>query len=243
MRINRDIAVYDDLRKGYILITGAGSGIGRSLALKFAALNYKIVLVGRTREKLLLIQRDIGETSSLIIEADVSKMDDVERIFYLANEWAKNPYIVISCAGEGVFGKIGNFTQSDIEKVLAGNLLGTIFVSQRAFLEMKKIGGFIVNIISSSANKGDVNQSIYCASKWGAKGFTESLKIAAKETPVKILSVYPGCVDTPFWDNFKWLHTDTSRFMKPDEVAITIIEAILNKRTLWVSDLVMNRNY
>jgi short-subunit dehydrogenase len=242
-KMGKKLSLSHMLDKGYVMITGAGSCIGKSLALKFAKRNYRIVLIGRTKGKLILVQKDIGENSTLVIETDVSKKESVDRAFNKANAWGKRPYIVISCAGEGVFGKIGSFSQADVERVMAGNLLGTIFVSQRAFLEMKEIGGYIVNIMSSSANKGDPIQSIYCASKWGAKGFNESLKLEAKNTPVKVLGVYPGCVRTPFWDKYKWLHPDTTGFMNPDEVASTVIDSILNKHTLWVADIAMNRFY
>jgi len=228
---------------GYVFITGAGSGIGKSLALKFSKSNYKIVLVGRTKKKLLSVQEAIGSNSTIVIECDVSKKEAVDRAFDIANEWGGNPYIVISSAGEGVFGKIGRFSQSDVEKVMGGNLLGTIFVSQRAFLEMKGPGGYIINIMSSSANKSDPIQSIYCASKWGAKGFTESLKLEAKNTPVKVIGVYPGCVNTSFWSKYKWLHPDTSEFMDPNEIASTLVDTIFNKHTLWIADIVINRIY
>ena len=228
---------------GYVLVTGAGSGIGRSLAIKFLKMGYPVVLVGRTREKLEMVKRKIPESISLVIEADVSNQMEVKKMFGIANNWQGNPFIVVSSAGEGIFGDNREFTQSDVEKVMAGNLFGTIFVSQQAFFEMKLKGGFIVNLLSTAANKITICESIYSASKWGAKAYTESLKLSAKFTPVKILSVYPGSVDTPFWDDLGVPKSQKANFMDPNEVAQIIINNVLINKSLWVSELVLNRHY
>lgn len=228
--------------KGYVLITGAGSGLGKSLAIQFAKRNYPVVLVGRTKEKLDAVSSEYGQNISLCISADVSKHSEVEKIFKQANDWGKFPSIVISCAGEGVFGQVGTFDDEQISRVLSANLIGTILVAQKGFLEMKENGGTIVNVMSTAATVGRANESIYCASKWGAKGFTESLRLETKGTKVKVVSVYPGGMQTPFWNEKAGATPDTSSFMKPDEVAQTIIENLLDKQSLYVADIILNRN-
>lgn len=230
-------------KENYVLITGACGGIGRNLAKIFSEKQYPIVLVDVNENELKRVQKDLNNKNSLIIVADVSKHNQVIKVFKKANIWGGKPWVVVSSAGEGVFGKIGEFTQDNVDRVMAGNLIGTIFVSQQGFLEMKEKGGYIINILSTAANKVSEYEGIYSASKWGAKAFTESLKLTAKKTPVKVLSVYPGCINTAFWKKYNWLHPDSSAFMDPEEVAQTIVECILNKKSLWVADIVINRNY
>lgn len=226
---------------GYVLITGAGSGLGKSFAIELAKRNFPVVLVGRTKSKLDSVSNECGKNNSLVIVANVSKHDEVERCFNEANIWKGFPSIVISCAGEGVFGQVGNFTDDHIERVLSGNLIGTIFVSQKGFVEMKEKGGTIVNIMSTAANMGRANESIYCAAKWGAKGFTESLRLETKGTKVKVIAVYPGGIQTPFWSEKCGMQPDTSSFMKPDELAKTLADNILDKQSLYVADIILNR--
>lgn len=226
--------------KGYVLITGAGSGLGKSLSIEFAKRNFSVVLVGRTKSKLDAASSECGN-NSLAIVADVSKYEDVERCFLEANQWRGFPSIVISCAGEGVFGPLGSFTNDHIQRVFAGGLIGTILVSQKAFTEMKESGGTIMNVMSTAATVGKPNESIYCASKWGAKGFTESLRLETKGTKIKVIAVYPGGIQTPFWSEKCGMNPDTSKFMKPDELAKTLTDTLLDKQTLYVADIVINK--
>lgn len=227
--------------KGYVLITGGGSGLGRSLAIQFTKRNLPVVIVGRTKSKLDQVVTECSQNLSLAIAVDVSDFNDVEKCFKLANEWGGFPTIVISCAGEGVFGKIGSFKDEHIKKVFSANLIGTILISQKAVEQMQKKGGFIVNVMSTSAMIVRENESIYCASKWGSKGFTESLRLETKGSKIKVVSVYPGGMQTPFWDSDFVIKPNTDSFMKPDEVAQIIVENLLGKKSLYVSDLILNR--
>ncbi|NTW53763.1 MAG: SDR family NAD(P)-dependent oxidoreductase [Chlorobaculum sp.] len=227
--------------KGYVLITGGGSGLGKSLAMQFANIKYPVVIVGRTRNKLEMVKAECGEDSVLTIVKDVSKYDNVEDCFKIANDWAGYPKIVISCAGQGVFGQVGCFRDEHIMNVMSGSLYGTIFVSQKAFIEMQGMGGVIINVISTAATMGKVNESIYCAAKWGAKGFTESLRLESKGTKVRVIAVYPGGIDTPFWDANPGILHDTAGYMNSDELAKAIVENVLDKKSFYVSDMIFNR--
>lgn len=225
----------------YVLVTGAGSGLGRELATAFLDRGHNVVLVGRTKEKLLHYRERFDEDRALAIQADVSVQEQVERVFSESNRWRNRPHVVVSCAGEGVFGEVGSFSQEDVRRVLAGSLIGTILVSQRAFVEMRNQGGYIVNVMSTAAMVARLQESIYCASKWGARGFTECLRLEAKKTPVKIVSVYPGGMKTPFRSERAGMQPNTSAFMEPSEVAGVIVDNVLNKSSLYVTDMVINR--
>lgn len=226
---------------GYVLITGAGSGLGRSLAIEFAKRGFPVVLVGRTKSKVDDVSIECGTKYSLAIAADISKYVEVEHCFREANNWKGFPSIVISCAGEGVFGPLGSFRDEHIERVFSGGLIGTILVSQKAFIEMKGRGGIIMNIMSTAATVGKVNESIYCASKWGAKGFTEALKAEAKGTKVKVVAVYPGGIQTPFWSEKCGMYPDVNKFINPEELAKTLVESLLNKETLYIEDMLIRK--
>lgn len=102
----------------------------------------------------------------------------------------------------------------------------------------------IVNIMSSAALKGNKQEAVYCAVKWGERGYTESLKANYKGTSVKVIGVYPGGMDTSFWQNNRnYISEEKQRtFMKPQDVAQIIIDNLLTSCNLTVSDIIIERN-
>jgi len=229
-------------RTSYALVTGAGSGLGAELAKQLSRLGYPVVLAGRTAEKLHRVADEITTGPVLAIEADVSSASAVDVLFDQANTWAVRPTLVISCAGEGVFGDIGSFSNGDIERAFSGSLIGTILVSQRAFLEMEKKGGTIVNILSTAAMVGRPKEALYAAAKWGARGFTEALRAESQGTEIKVIGVFPGGIKTPFWtEETNIMRKDTSVFMNPEDLAEVICDAIKDREKLYVLDIVVNR--
>lgn len=107
---------------------------------------------------------------------------------------------------------------------------------------MKVHGGKIVNILSTAALRGNVNESLYCAAKWGARGYTESLKATYKNTNIKVVSVCQGGMNTGFWDeNRNYVPKEKSNgWMNPKDVAKTIFDNITNEK-LNVSEIVIER--
>ncbi len=101
----------------------------------------------------------------------------------------------------------------------------------------------IVNIMSSAALKGNKQEALYCATKWGERGYTESLKVTYKGTSVKVIGVYPGGMNTEFWANSRdYVSEDKSNtFMNPKDVAKVILDNILNYENLTVSDIIIER--
>ncbi len=107
---------------------------------------------------------------------------------------------------------------------------------------IKDKGGKIVNILSSAALKGNINESLYCAAKWGRRGFTESLKATYKGTNIKVIGVYPGGMNTAFWNtNRSYVAEEKSaKWMNPIDVAKVIYENVTNNN-LCVADIVIER--
>lgn len=102
----------------------------------------------------------------------------------------------------------------------------------------------IINIMSSAALKGKGKESVYCATKWGERGYTESLKAAYKNTSVKVYSIYPGGINTDFYKNSRdYVSLEKQQtFMNPGDVANLIINNCFNNINLIVSDIIIERN-
>lgn len=149
---------------------------------------------------------------------------------------------LINNAGVGRFGPPTENNKKKIDTVLEAVLVGTILNTTYALPLMQENGGKIVNIMSTAALKGNPNETLYCASKWGARGFTESLKAYFKGSNIKVMGVFPGGINTPFWNKNRdcWSKEVTDTFMNAEKLGKTVFDAITSDGVM-VSDLTIDR--
>lgn len=165
---------------------------------------------------------------------DISDENKVKAFYKTMDENKCNIDYLFNVAGVGVFGRPEDVTREQIDCVLDSNLIGMILMTT-GYLRQSD-SGKIINVMSTAARIGKVNEAIYCASKWGARGYTEALKTTYKGTDMKVIGVYPGGMDTPFWQN----SMDMSECLNPEEVSKQIVQAVLNDQ-VYVSDIVIER--
>jgi short-subunit dehydrogenase len=210
-----------------IIVTGAGSGLGKELAILFSQQGYHVLLTGRTFGKLSEVKSEIelaGGTADYVV-LDVQSESE---ILIKINEISKNYRIVglVNNAGIGHFGPFVNITEKEIREMLNTNVLGTILMTKAVLpLLQEQDEGLLMNIISTAGLRGKVNEAVYAASKFAIRGFTESLQKEYENSHIKIRAIYMGGMDTPFWEGSNHV-ADTSRFRSPKEVAEMIMEQI-----------------
>lgn len=199
-----------------VAITGAGSGLGRALALEYAKHDYKVYLLGRTDSKLHMVSKEINNLKgeSEVILCDVSESASVSIAFQQIGELD----VFINNAGIGIFNPVEDLTNEDIDLTLNTNVKGTITTVQHALPLIRKSKGRILTIISTAGLHGKVNESLYCASKFAVRGFTESLQEEWKNEDISITAVYMGGMNTPFWDDSTHVK-DASHLKGPEVVA------------------------
>lgn len=180
-----------------VWITGAGTGLGRALALTYAQKGYKIFLSGRTTKQLQITQSDIHESGgeAEVIVCDITEPASIKE----AVKQIDTLHVVINNAGLGYFGELSNYTEAQVDQLLDTNVKGTILVTQYAAPLLEKSNGRVLNIISTAGLRGKKNESIYCASKFAVRGFTESLHKEWEEANMSATAVYMGGMNTPFW--------------------------------------------
>lgn len=214
-----------------VIITGAGTGLGRELALKYAGLGFHIILSGRREAALQKAKEAISSQGGKadVLTLDISKPAEIkEKAAGLAEQF--DLYGVINNAGVGHFGPFEDLKDEDLHDMLSVNLMGTIYMAQALLPAIKqKKDSFLMNIISTAGLRGKANEAAYCASKFAARGFTESLQKEYENDPVLIQAVYMGGMDTPFWDHNNYI-SDRSRLRSPAEVAGIIIENRLEEK-------------
>jgi uncharacterized protein len=200
------------------IVAGASSGLGLEIAQQLRARGTPVVGVARR--------------ASADVVGDAAKRETALRAVQAAERLGTID-LLVNCAGVGVFGPAGSYDEADIAAIIDSNLIATINFCELLFPRFKEHGGTIVNVLSTAALTGKANESIYCAAKWGARGYGEALKAEAKGTRARIIAVAPGGMNTPFWPEPR------QGFMNPADVAATIIDAI--NRPVDISEIVITR--
>lgn len=199
-----------------VAITGAGTGLGKALAFEYAKYGYTVYLLGRRNNPLQLVQHQLIQNGfdAEVVLCDVREDASIQIAFQRIGKLD----VFINNAGTGVFGPVEDYTVDDIDTTLDTNVKGTILTVQAALPLIRKSKGRILTIISTAGLRGKVNESIYCASKFAIRGFTESLQKEWENEDFSITAVYMGGMNTPFWSNSQHVE-DPSRLKSPEVVA------------------------
>ncbi|WP_273852901.1 SDR family NAD(P)-dependent oxidoreductase [Guptibacillus spartinae] len=218
-----------------ILITGAGSGLGSELAKHWANEGHHIIAVGRTKKKLESICRHIEQENKMctIFQCDISNPEEVSCLVKKMVDNRLEIDLLVNNAGIGTFGPLESLMISDIHDVIDTNVKGTIFTTQ-AFLPMlKEKKGRIMNIISTAGLKGKNHETVYVASKYAVRGFTESLWKELEGTGVSATAVYMGGMNTPFWSESDHI-ADSTRLKSASDKAKQIIEEDMGQKEIFI---------
>lgn len=187
------------------VVTGAGRGIGRAIALTLAELGAHTVLCGRSREALeqtaAAIQNS-GQSSakSSVIECDVTDLHSVEALAEHVERTFHRINILVNNAGiGGAEGPLHQLAPDDWERVLNTNLRGVYYcIRGLAPLMIKARSGHIINISSLAGKNALPNGAAYAASKWGLNGLTYSVAEELRAHNIRVSVICPGSVHTEF---------------------------------------------
>jgi NAD(P)-dependent dehydrogenase (short-subunit alcohol dehydrogenase family) len=184
------------------IITGAGRGVGRATALRFARKGARVVLFSRTPAPLYDVATEItlGGYPVLSVEGDVSREEDVQNLFEQTMHTFEHVDILVNCAGIVSVRPFVEMDTSTWDRVLEVNLRGTFLCCREAFRIMAaQRSGVIVNLSSLSGVKGVEKfpgLSAYNVSKAGVASLTEILAVEGKPYNIRVCAVSPGAVDT-----------------------------------------------
>ncbi len=215
------------------IVTGAGSGVGEQVAIQLVERGYRVVLVGRTKEKLDRVGGDLdGEW--LAVVGDVGVNDDRARIVDAAVERFGRVDALINNAGGGVFSKMGDMSIGQIEGMFAVNSIGPVDLARRVVGGMSKRGsGVVVNVSSIAQMDPFDGLGVYGCTK-GAMGV---LAIAVANEygvmGVRGYSICPGAIETGMLRAFMpESELPSSQTLSPNEVARVVVECVTGETAL-----------
>ncbi|MCS7061293.1 MAG: SDR family oxidoreductase [Anaerolineae bacterium] len=207
------------------LVTGAGRGIGRSIALALAREGARVALAARTPAQLLDTQRAIeafGQEAASF-PTDVSDEGSVVALVRDTVAHFGRLDMVINNAGIGLFGPLESTRVETWDRVMAVNARGAFLVCREAIPHLRRQRpSFIVNIASVVAVKGYANQSAYSASKHAVLGMSKALARELQADGIRVHVICPGGVDTDMAGQAR-PDLDRSVLMSPDEIADAVL--------------------
>ncbi|MGD9696692.1 MAG: SDR family NAD(P)-dependent oxidoreductase [Thermoleophilia bacterium] len=180
------------------LITGGSSGIGLATARLFAREGADVVIAGRRQAELDAAVEAIGD-AAIAVRADVSDLDDLDRIYATIDDVHGALDVVVANAGYVELFTLADATPEHFDRTFGVNARGTFFTVQKA-LPLLRRGGAVV-LVSSSANAvGFPAYTAYSASKAAMRSFGRSWAAELKERGVRVNVLSPGPIDTPIID-------------------------------------------
>ncbi len=239
----------NDMMKGKVVaITGASSGIGKSIAKKLAALGAKVVLAARRKEKLAEIVSTIiengGQASYIMV--DVQNRADLTKLVDKAITEYGKLNVMVNNAGISQLSQIDELDVEGWEQMINVNLNGTLYGMAAAIPVFKKQkSGHIVNIISTAGISITPTMGVYAGTKNAIRTISEAFRQESDGT-VRITGISPGFVDTDFAEQIKNDQMRTAILKSRDEIAISpdviadaVIYAISQPKEVEIGDIVI----
>ncbi|MDQ3864911.1 MAG: SDR family oxidoreductase [Actinomycetota bacterium] len=197
------------------IVTGAGSGIGRAIALRFAEEGARVLISDVDEEAAASVAPGAGggaNGETLVRKADVTRSGEVEALVRTALEEWDGLDIMVNNAGIGVAGTTTSTSEEDYEKVMDVCLRGTFFGMKHAIPAIRDSGGgSVINMSSVAALVGITDRAVYSAAKGAILAITRAAAIDHVEEGVRVNCIAPGTVDTP------WIGRITAGYDDPEE--------------------------
>jgi short-subunit dehydrogenase len=181
-----------------VVLTGASGGIGRALAEKLGAAGAHLILVARDGQKLNKLRDDLGGHPHMVVAADLGEIEGRHQLRDVCTHAGVDGIsLLINSVGVNDFSLLEEQSQEAISNLINVNLLSPILVCQDLLpLLVQGGGGQIINIGSTFGSIGYPGFAAYCASKFGLRGFTESLRRELADSDVKVSYVAPRATTT-----------------------------------------------
>mgnify|MGYP001325116321 FL=1 len=217
-----------------VLVTGSSSGIGYEITSKLLDLGAKVIGIARNHDR-----SNLENKNYVTYNCDVSVHHKLEKI--LKQILKNHPQIncLISNAGYGDFGPLENFSTLQINNFVATNLTSHLVITKLLLPHFKRNKmGDIIFIGSEAGLIGAKNGSLYCAAKFGLRGFTESLSKDVASKNIRVSIINPGMVRTNFFENLNFEPAkDKQNAINLEDISSTVVYVLNLSRNTIVDEI------
>lgn len=221
------------------IITGAGKGLGKAIAIALAAEGVNVGLIGRTEKDLISLAEELKKYAVKVstATADVSNMEAVNVAVNTIKTDLGAIDILINNAGVAAFGKFLVLDPQQWKEIIDINLMGVYYVARAVLPEMieRQIGD-IVNISSTAGKNGSALTSAYSASKFGLIGLSESLMQEVRKHNIRVSTMLPSTVATDMALQLNLTDGNPDKVMQPEDFAELLIAQLKLNRRVFVKE-------
>ena len=230
-----------------ILITGGGTGIGRAVAEAAAREGASVFITGRRREPLAETAEAITalcpDVRTGFLPLDITSPGAPQILVREAVEFLGGLDTLVANAGIGEKRPLENFDETAIDESIALNLAAVIKTTRAALEALEKTarerpGADLVLVASTASLQGFSGGSLYCATKWGVRGFGKALQEELKPKNIRVTIVCPGSTDTAFFDRFP-PGIPRAEMLRPAEVASAILHVLAARPEVLFDELIV----
>ena len=221
------------------LVTGAGKGIGRAVAVALAKEGVRVALLARTETQLQEVAREIEALGgqAVVVAASVADRAAVDTAVAQALAQLGTIDILINNAGIGTFAKVVDMDPEEWENIIRVNLLGAYYVTRAVLPQMlERQTGDIINVASTAGQRGAATTSAYSASKFGLLGFTESLMQEVRKQNIRVSALTPSTVATPLALENKLTDGNPDKVMQPEDLAEFMVSQLKLNRRIFIKE-------
>lgn len=229
-----------DLDKKVALVTGAGRGIGKDIAISLAKEGCSLVLVSRTEKQLSKAKKEIEDSGGRAeyFAADISEKGSIEKIIKSTLDVFSGIDILINNAAILFSSDFLDISEKDWDTTMAINLKASFLLSQAVMKHMKeKKSGYIINVSSTAALEVPPGIAAYGISKLAMVGLSQALYEYGKDFGVKVSTIYPGMTDTEMLRGFG-PPVDPKKWMLPEDIAGCILFLLKQSERVVVKDII-----
>lgn len=230
----------ESLKGKTALVTGAGKGIGRAIAIALAKEGAHVGLIARTRKDLQHVADEVKALGvvTAFTTADVSNIHSVNTAVESIQRELGNVDILINNAGIATFGKFLELEPAAWENQVKVNLFGVYYVTRAILPQMiERQTGDIINISSTAGLKGNTMTSAYSASKFGLMGLSDSLMQEVRKFNIRVTAMAPSTVVTDLAKSANLVSNNEEKLMQPEDLAELIIAQLKLNRRVFVKDV------
>lgn len=236
----------ESLKGKNAIVTGAGKGIGKAIAIALAKEGVQVGLIARTSKDLEAVAAEItalGVKAAYAV-ADISNIAQVNKAVESIQSELGNTDILINNAGTGTFGKFLELSPDQWENQIKVNLFGVYYATRAVLPQMiERQTGDIVNVSSTAGLSGAAVTSAYSASKFGVMGLTESLMQEVRKHNIRVTAMAPSTVVTELAVSANLINNNEDRLMHPEDFAELVIAQLkLNRRVFVKASSIWSTN-